>query len=135
MWSSSKLLKFGTEVDYHMLISILMFIFSKFFSLIFLGQIWSQNLKFSDWLKFGTEVDYHMLISILMFIFSKFFSFIFLRQIWSQNLKFFRLTEIWYRGRLPYTYFDFNVCFFKILLFIFSLEKLGPTKSGVCQIK
>ena len=29
-----------------MIISILMFIFSKFFSFIFLGQIWSQNLKF-----------------------------------------------------------------------------------------
>ena len=56
-----------------------------------------------------------MLISTLMFIFSKFFSFIFLGQIWSQNLKFFRLTEVWYRGRLPYAYFDFNVYFFKIL--------------------
>ena len=29
-----------------MLITVLMFIFSKFFSFIFLGQIWFQNLKF-----------------------------------------------------------------------------------------
>ena len=83
-----------------------MFIFSKFFSLIFLGKIWSQNLKFSDWLKFGTEVDYHMLISILMFMFSKFFSLIFLEQIWSQNVKLFRLTEIWYIGRFYYLFFQ-----------------------------
>ena len=129
-------MKFGTEVDYHMLISILIFLFSKFFSLIILGQIWYQNLKFSrlneiwyrgrnkhmviylctkffsgkfgtnilsfsDLTKFGTEVDYHMLTSILIFIFSRFFSTIFLGQTWSQNMKFFRLTEIWYRGRLP----------------------------------
>ena len=44
---SSNWLKFGTEVDHYMLISILMFIFSKFLSFIFFGQIWSQNLKFS----------------------------------------------------------------------------------------
>ena len=76
-----------------------------------------------------------MVISILMFIFFKFFSFLFLGQIWSQNLKFFRLTEIWYRGRLQYTYFDFNVFLSKLLSFIFSLGKFGTTKSEVCEIK
>ena len=152
-----------------MLITILMFIFSKFFSFIFFVLIWSQNLKAfklieiwyigrllyaffdfivylfkffvihirsckfvpkiwssSNWLKFGTEVDYHMLISTLMFIFSKFFSFIFFGQIRSQILKFFKLTEIWYRGRLPYDYFDFNVYFFKILFIHIVLDKFGP---------
>ena len=39
--------KFGTGVDCYMLIMILIFIFSKFFSVIFFGQILSQNLKFS----------------------------------------------------------------------------------------
>ena len=49
VWSSSNWLKFGTEavIDCYMLISILMFIFSKFLSFIFFRQIWSQNLKFS----------------------------------------------------------------------------------------
>ena len=41
---------------------------------------------------------------------------IFLGQIWSQNLKFFKLIEIWWRGRLLYAYFDFNVYFFKIFV-------------------
>ena len=67
-----------------------------------------------------------MLITTLMFIFSKLFSFILFGQSWSQNLKFFKLTETWYRGRLPYAYLDFNVCFFKFLSFIFSLGKFGP---------
>ena len=35
---------------------------------------------------------------------------------WSQNVKFFKLTEIGYRGRLLYTYFDFIAYFFKILI-------------------
>ena len=43
----------------------------------------------------------------------KLFSFIFFWQIWSQNLKFFELTKIWYKGRLLYAYFDFDVYFFK----------------------
>ena len=44
--------------------------------------------------------------------------------------------QIWYRGRLPSAYFDFNVYFFKIfVIHIFSLGKFGPTKSDVCQIK
>ena len=161
----------ATRVHFYMLITILMFIFSKFFSFIFFVLIWSQNLKAfklieiwyigrllyaffdfivylfkffvihirsckfvpkiwssSNWLKFGTEVDYHMLISTLMFIFSKFFSFIFFGQIWSQNLKFFILTEIWYRGRLPYTYFDFNVYFFKIFVIHIFFGKIWSHK-------
>ena len=51
--------------------------------------------------------------TVLMFIFSKFFSFILFGQLWSQILKFVKLTEIWYRDRLLYAYFDFNVYFFK----------------------
>ena len=109
IWSSSDWLKFGIGVDYHMLISTLMFIFSKFFSLIFSDKFALKIRSSSDWLKFGTEVDYHMLISILIFVFSRFFSFIFLGPIWSQNLKFFKFTEILNRGRLPYTHFDFNI--------------------------
>ena len=37
-----------------MLITIVMFIFSKFLSVILFGQIWSQNLKFSKL----TEISY-----------------------------------------------------------------------------
>ena len=39
-------LKFATEVHCYMLVRILTFIFSIFFSFIFLGQIWSRNLKY-----------------------------------------------------------------------------------------
>ena len=44
-WSSPNRLKFGVWVHCYILISNLMFIFSKFLSFIFFGQIWSQNLK------------------------------------------------------------------------------------------
>ena len=88
-----------------------------------------------NWNLVATGVHCYMLIATLMFIFSKIFSSIFFGLIWSQNLKFFKLTEIWYRDSLPYTYFDFNVFFSKFLSFIFSLGKFGPTKSEVCQIK
>ena len=40
-------------VPYYMLIMILMFIFQKFLSHCFFGQIWSLNLD----LKFGTDLD------------------------------------------------------------------------------
>ena len=98
-----------------MLISILMFIFSKSFSFIFWAKFCSKIWSSSEWLQFSTEIGYHLLISILLFIFSNFFSLIYLGQIWSQNLKFFKLTDIWYRGRWPCAYFHFNVYFFKIL--------------------
>ena len=67
----------------------------------------------SNWLKFCRGVHCYMLITVLIFIHSKFFSFILFGQIWSQNLKFFKLTKIWYRGRLLYAYVDFDVYFFK----------------------
>ena len=92
-------------------------------------KIWSS----SNLLKLGAEVDYLMLISTLMFIFSKLFSFIFLGKISSQNVTFVRLTEIWYRGRLPYGYFDFNVYFFNILFIHIFGENL-VRKSEVLQI-
>ena len=38
--------KFGTGVHSYMLITILMFIFPKFLSLMFFGQIWSHNMDF-----------------------------------------------------------------------------------------
>ena len=47
IWSSTKWLKFHRGVHCRMPITILMFIFSKFLSVMFFGQIWSQNLKFS----------------------------------------------------------------------------------------
>ena len=41
---------------------------------------------------------------------------VFFGQIWSQKLKFSKLTEIWYRGTLLYTYYDFNVYFSNIFV-------------------
>ena len=127
-------MKFGMAVDYHMLISILMFIFSKFFSFIFLRQIWSQNLKFFRLI----EIWYRGRLPYAYFDFSVYiFKILFIHilgQIWSQNLKFFRLTDIWYRGRLPYAYFDFNVYFFKILFTYIFGANLVP-KSEALQIE
>ena len=48
IWSPIKWLKFCIGVNCYMpTITILIFIFSKFLSVIFFGQIWSQNLMFS----------------------------------------------------------------------------------------
>ena len=61
-----------------MLITSLMFIFSNFFSFIFFGQMWSQNLKFSKL----TEIRFRGTLLYayydLMFIFPKFLSLLFL---------------------------------------------------------
>ena len=74
-----------------------------------------------------------MFITVLMFIFFKIIFIHILRQIWSQNLKFFKLTGIWYRGRLLYAYFDFNVYFSKILVIHIFWTNL-VSKSEVLQI-
>ena len=79
----------------------------------------------SNWLKFRKGLYCYMLITVLMFIFSKIFSFILFRQICSQNLKSFKLTEIWYRARLLYAYFDFDVYFFNIFVSHIFLGKFG----------
>ena len=55
-WSSSNWLKFGTEVDCYMLISIFMLIFSKFLSFIFSGQIWCKSLKFPTFSEFRSAL-------------------------------------------------------------------------------
>ena len=90
-----------------------MFLFSKLFSFIFLGQIWRKNLKFFKL----SEIWYRGRCPCFYFHFNVYiFKILFIHilgQILFQNLKFFRLTEILYRDRLPYTYLDFNVYFFK----------------------
>ena len=79
----------------------------------FLGQSWSQKLKFSKL----TEIWYRGIF------FSKFFSFIFSGQIWFQNLKFFKLTEISHGVTLLYATYDFNIYFFKSFVsYIFRLS-------------
>ena len=80
--------------------SILMFIFSKFLSFTFFGQIWFQNLKFSKL----PEICYRDTFLYNYYDFNVFFlnichSYIF-EIIWSQNLKFSNLTEICYGGSL-----------------------------------
>ena len=69
IWSSSNWLKFGTEVDCYMLISILMFIFSKFLLFIIFGQIWSQNPKSSRL----TEIWYSLTLLYAYYDFNFFF--------------------------------------------------------------
>ena len=78
IWSCLNWLKFGTQVDYYMLILVLMVIFSKFLSFIFsLGKFGPEIWSSSNWLKCSAWVHCYMLITILMFIFSKFMAFIF----------------------------------------------------------
>ena len=130
--TSSNWLKFGTGVDCYMLISILMFIFSKFLSFIFFWKncdlkIWSSPNQ----LKFGAGVHCYMLIASFIFIFSKFLSVIFFLGkfgpiIWSST-KWLKLCT------LLYAYYDFNDYFFKILSFIQFWVNLVQ-KSNILQI-
>ena len=57
----------------------------------------------------------------------------FFGQIWSQKLKFSKLTEIWYRHKLLYPCFEFNVNFFNFFSLIFFGANLVP-KSEVLQV-
>ena len=103
IWISSNWLKFRIGVHCDMLVTVLMFIFSKLFSY-FLGKFGPKIWRSSNWLKFGTEVDCYMLISILMFIFSNFLSVIFILVLFDESvslrrnpLKAMVITKILYR--------------------------------------
>ena len=50
-----------------MLITILMFIFLKFLLVIFVGQIWSQNLKFSKLTAIGTLLHIFLYKQLIFF--------------------------------------------------------------------
>ena len=81
-----------------MLIATLMFIFSKIFSYIFFGLIWSQNLKFFKL----TEIWYRDSLPYTCFDFIVFFqNFCHSYFLWEnsvpQNQKFAKLNEIWSR--------------------------------------
>ena len=65
-----------------MLITTLMFIFSKYLSFMFFEQIWFLIWISWNWLKFLRGVHCYLLITILMFIFSKYLSLMFFEQIW-----------------------------------------------------
>ena len=86
-WSSPNWLKLGTSVHSYMLISNLIFTFSKFLSFIFFGQIWSQNLKFSKL----TEIWYRGTLLYAYYDFNVYFFKMFVIHIfgliWSQNPK------------------------------------------------
>ena len=92
----------------------------------FLAKFGSIVWISSNWLKFHGGVHCYKPITILKFIFSKFSSDTFFGQIWSQHLKFSKLTEISYRGTLRHAYYNFNVYFLKILLFIQFWANLVP---------
>ena len=74
------------------------------------------------------KISYYQVEFVLILHHKDFFA-----QIWSQNLKFFKLTKIWYRGRLLYVYFDFKVYYFKIFVIHIFWPNLVP-KSEVLQI-
>ena len=80
-----------------------------------MGKFGLKNRSSPNWLKFGTGVHCYILITNLKFIFPKILSLMFFGQIWSHNLDFFKLTEIYFRGTLPCTYYNFNIYFFKVL--------------------
>ena len=108
--TSSNWLKFGRRVDCYMLISILMFIFSKFLSFII---FWKSLVSKSEVLQINWNLVqayiaiYFFKISVShIFFFDKFGPII-----WSSTK--------WLKVRtLLYPYYDFNVYFFKILSFI-----------------
>ena len=88
----------ATGVHCYMLIAILMFIFSKIFSSIFFGLIWSQNLKFF----ILTEIWYRDSLPYTYFDFNVFFqnfchSYFLSENLVPQNQKFAKLNEIWFR--------------------------------------
>ena len=62
-----------------------------------------------------TYFDFKVYFTVLMFIFSNLLI-IFFGHFWSQDLKLFKLTEIWYRDRLLYVYFNFDVYFSKFFV-------------------
>ena len=111
-----------------MLITTLVFIFSKFFSFIlFLGKFGLKMWSSWNWLKFRTEVDYYMVISILLFVFSKFLSFIFSLGIFGPKI--WRSSNWLKFGTVVDCYMVISILLFvfsKFLLFIFSSGKFGP---------
>ena len=87
IWRNLNWLKLGTGVHCYMLISISMFIFSKFLSAYFFGQFWSQNLKFSKliWIWWRGTLQYAY-YNFDVYFFQKFCHSYNFGQIWSQNL-------------------------------------------------
>ena len=70
-------LKLRTGLHCYKLITILMFIFSKFYHSYNYGQIWSQNLTFFKLTKFDTRAHCYMMITVLMCNFSNYLLFIY----------------------------------------------------------
>ena len=60
--SSRNWLKFGKGVHCYMLVTVLMFIFFKFFSFIFLGNFGPKIWSSSNWQKFPTGVHCYVVI-------------------------------------------------------------------------
>ena len=108
IWISSNWLKFGTEVDYHILISTLMFIFSKFFSFIFsLGKFCPRKWEVRQ-IKWNLVQGYivYAYFDFNVYFFKILFIHNFFWQICSQNVKFPKLTEM----------LCFDVYFFTVLI-------------------
>ena len=112
-----------------------MFIFSKFLSFIFsLGKFGPTKSEVCQ-IKWNLVQGYivYAYFDLNVYFFKILFFSYFFWQIWSQNVKFFKLTEIWYIGRLLYAYFYFIVYFSNFLSFIFVQANLVP-KPEVLQI-
>ena len=107
-------------------IMILIFSFSKSFSIIPSGQIWSQDLKFFKLTGFGRGVHCYILIRMLMFIFSKtFFIYIYFRANLVPKSYVFQTDQNLVRWYINYCNFKFNVYFFKSFVIHVILGKFG----------
>ena len=115
--SSPNRLKFGAGVHCYMLITILLFIFSKCSSFIL---FWANFVPKCEILQINWNlVQGYIAIGLLRFLcffFQNFCHSYFLGQIWSQNLKFSVLTEIWGKRTFLYACYNFNVYFSQIFV-------------------
>ena len=110
-----------------MLITILMYIFSNILSFIFVGLIWSQNLKFSKLTKIwyrGTLVyayyDFNIIFSNFLSVTSSWANFV-------SKPEFLEIDRNLVQGYcILYTYYNFNVYFFKSFVTHIILGKFGP---------
>ena len=100
IWSSSDWLKFGTEVDYHILILILMFIFSKFCYSYFLWKnLVPQNQEFAKLNKIGSGVHCISLFWLWRLFFQNLFHHFFFfgkfgPKMWNLTEMFFKFLQI-----------------------------------------
>ena len=109
-----------------MLIAILMFIFAKFLSPMFFGQIWSHNLDFFKFTKIslrGTLLHAHCSFNVY------FFKILLFHIFWANLVPKSEVLQIYWnlvQRQRAICFFDFNVYFFKIFVIHIFLANLLP---------